>query len=145
MRQVDFYLLSSNKLREDERFACKLAEKVYNLGQKVYIYTESEDQVRAVDSLLWTFRQSSFVPHSVITDHNGEIPISPVLIGYQDKPNIPIDLLINLSSQIPSFYKDSQRIAEIILQDELKRQEGRKRYRYYRSESYELVAHEIKV
>ncbi|CAH9018120.1 DNA polymerase III subunit chi [Candidatus Nitrosacidococcus sp. I8] len=145
MRQIDFYLLNSNKLGEDKRFACKLTEKIYHLGQKIYIYTENKDQAQNIDNLLWTFRQSSFVPHSMIVDHNGEIPISPVLIGYQDKPNIPIDLLINLSLQVPSFYKDFQRIAEIILQDELNRQEGRKRYRYYRSQSYELVAHEIKV
>ncbi|MEZ5578324.1 MAG: DNA polymerase III subunit chi [Candidatus Competibacteraceae bacterium] len=43
--------------------ACRLADKAYGLGHTVYLFTASEARAAALDDLLWTFRQDSFVPH----------------------------------------------------------------------------------
>jgi DNA polymerase-3 subunit chi len=141
MARVDFYLLASCQAQICEQFACKLTEKVYRLGQQVYIHVEDQRQAQIMDDLLWTFRQGSFIPHGLVG--TGDSIASPVLIGHEDKPEIEMNLLINLSPEIPQFFSHFQRIAEIIDQDEIKRHLGRERYRYYRDKGCLLKTHEI--
>lgn len=141
MARVDFYLLASYQAQICEQFACKLTEKVYRLGQQIYIHVEDQHQAQVMDDLLWTFRQGSFVPHSLVGAE--EAVESPVLIGHEGKPEIEMNLLINLSPRIPKFFSHFQRIAEIIDQDEIKRRAGRERYRYYRNQGCLLETHKI--
>ncbi|BAW80456.1 DNA polymerase III chi subunit HolC [Candidatus Nitrosoglobus terrae] len=138
MIRVDFYLLTGQAC---EYFACRLTEKAYNLGQKIYIQTEDQRQAQVINDLLWTFRQGSFIPHSLVGTQ--EIIQPPVLIGYEYKFEIEMNLLINLSSKIPEFCSNFQRVVEIVDQNEHKRQLGREHYRYYRNQGYLLETHQI--
>ncbi|MEA2080825.1 MAG: DNA polymerase III subunit chi, partial [Pseudomonadota bacterium] len=65
MTQVDFYLLQDDSAQNRISFACRLADKAYRLGNRVFIHTESAEQSRRLDDLLWTFQQNSFVPHAI--------------------------------------------------------------------------------
>jgi DNA polymerase-3 subunit chi len=141
MTKVDFYLLTSCHALICEQFACKLAEKAYRLGHRIYIHVEDQHQAQAMDDLLWTFRQGSFIPHGLTGTE--EAIEAPVLIGHEDKPEVEMNLLINLCPQVPRFFSHFQRIAEIIDRDEAKRHAGRKRYRYYRDQGCLLETHEI--
>jgi DNA polymerase-3 subunit chi len=143
MTRVDFYLLIGYQTQIREQFACKLTEKVYRLGQQIYIHVEDQHQAQVMDDLLWTFRQGSFVPHGLVGTE--EAIESPVLIGHEDKPGIEMNLLINLCSEVPQFFSHFQRVAEIIDQDEIKRRIGREHYRYYRDQGCLLKAHDISI
>ena len=56
MTQVDFYVLKDDSALNRVQFACRLADKAYRLGHRVYIHTESAQQTRQLDDLLWTFQ-----------------------------------------------------------------------------------------
>lgn len=52
-------------------------------------------------------------------------------------------ILFNLSSKIPSFYSQFQRVVELIANDEQAKAESRKRYANYRAEQRELYFHQV--
>jgi len=66
MTQVDFYILSDETGTARALLACRLTEKAWKQGHRVYINTASPQQLADLDDLLWTFRAGSFIPHGVI-------------------------------------------------------------------------------
>jgi len=143
MPKVSFYVLTGNAPQLRERFACKLIEKAYRLGHRVYIQVNSPAQAEEIDDLLWIFRAGSFVPHARI--HTAEATEAPVVIGYGDLPKTEFDLLVNLDIEVPTFFAHFKRVAEIINQEESQRQLGRQRYRYYREQNCSLETHELQI
>ncbi|VAW78131.1 DNA polymerase III chi subunit [hydrothermal vent metagenome] len=141
MTEVDFYVLKDNHAKARLRFACRLADKVFQLGQRVFIHTESAEQSQELDTLLWTFQQNSFVPHSVI--QNTDDSLSPVQIGHDAEPDAS-QVLINLAADVPLFFSRFERVAELVNTDNTIRQQGRSRYSFYKERGYPLRTHEIK-
>ena len=138
MSKVDFYILA--KLGREE-FACRIAEKAYYLGHSIYIHAASYEQALAMDKLLWTFKDGSFLPHNLWPDSTS--PDVPILIGHLDNPEPNRDLLINLSHAIPNFFTTFKRIAEIVDTDENTKTLARERFRLYRDQGITLESHQI--
>ena len=83
-------------------YACRLVEKGYKQGtSSIYIHCNNEEEANEIDALLWTFRQESFVPHSLISKENG----SPIEIGWQENQASNIIAIVNLSNQIQRLVK----------------------------------------
>ena len=97
MARVDFYILPDRAANSRPLLACRLAEKAYRLGHRVYIHVESAQQAQYLDDLLWSFRQGSFIPHGITPPQPGDD--TPVLIGWQDAPAGATEVLINLSHE----------------------------------------------
>ena len=138
MTKVDFYILAAGS---PEHTACKLSEKAYSLGNRVYIHTESDQQSIQLDELLWTFREGSFVPHEQYQAGSGSN--SPVQIGCHESPETDCDVLINLSSEVPLFFSRFQRVAELVGTEAQAKNQGRERYRFYRDRGYPMETHEL--
>lgn len=141
MTRVDFYLLPGQEALHRERFACRLADKAYRLGHRVYIHTDGAEQTRQLDNLLWTFQQSSFVPHCTAGENTGEAP--PVLLGHDAEPDQDTPVLINLAPAVPLFFSRFDRVAELIDEQPDIRQQGRARYSFYRERGYPLNTHKL--
>jgi DNA polymerase III subunit chi len=150
MTRIDFYILNGEAPASRELFACRLAEKVYMLGQGVYIHTGDARQTAELDRMLWTFKQNSFVPHGI--EDQSPDPEAAVLIGHSteaDNHNHALvyaegrELLINLAQEIPLFFSSFKRVAEIVGNDEQNKNSGRERYRFYRDRGYTLESHTI--
>ncbi len=139
--RVDFYVLPDQSAQGRERLACRLAEKAYELGNRVYIYVDSGVQARRLDDLLWTFRAGSFVPHR-LHPHPEATP-EPVIIGWNASPDDVIDLLINLTAAIPPFFERFARVAELVDQDETVRKGARERYSDYRKQGCDPKTHKL--
>ena len=140
MGKIDFYVLKDAKYSEKNRFACRLCEKAYKAGYKIHLYTNDENHTAALDELLWTFSDRSFLPHSVGTDTK----TTPISINNQIALG-EYGLLINLTPNIPEFLESFARTAEIISESENDKEAARKRYLYYREQGYTLNSHEITI
>ncbi len=141
MTRVDFYVLSAADAGARDLIACRLVEKAYKLGRKVYIHTESPEQARRLDDLLWTFRPGSFVPH---TQHPAESEADvPVLIGHDAPPEHDSDVLVNLGAEVPAFFSRFERVAELVDQSAEHKQRARERFRFYRDRGYDLHTHNL--
>ncbi|MBL1276563.1 MAG: DNA polymerase III subunit chi [Ectothiorhodospiraceae bacterium] len=138
MTKVDFYILSTGTR---EQLACRLAEKAYTLGNRIYIHTETTEQSTLMDELLWSFREASFVPHEQY--QAGSESESPIQIGCHNSPESHCEVLINLSSEVPLFFSRFLRVAELVGTEKEAKTQGRDRFRFYRDRGYPLETHEL--
>jgi DNA polymerase III subunit chi len=138
MTEVSFYILPSESLQDRYLFACKLIEKAYRSGHFCYVLTDSADQSRIIDDLLWTFRAGSFIPHQIYT---GELPglEKVILIGSLAAPEYWQKTLFNLSSRIPYIGPQTERILEILDNSEATKELGRNRYRQYKQSGMKVT------
>ena len=142
MTRVDFYISTTSNPDNELVTACRLADKAYQLGHRIYIHTADQHQAEHIDNLLWTFRDSSFIPHCM--DVDADANEHPVVIGHGDSPSEVRDVLINLAADIPSFFSRFERVAEVVNGKEELREASRQRFRFYKERGYELNTHEIK-
>ena len=142
--RVDFYVLPDADAGARLRFACRLTEKAYKLDNKTHAHVSGAAQARQLDELLWTFRQGSFIPHE-IADKAAEssTPLAPVTIGHHGEAGFSGDLLINLADEIPPFFDQFARLAEIIDASVECRQRGRERFSFYRDNGYQPDTHKL--
>lgn len=138
MTKVDFYILGAGS---SEQVACRLAEKAYHLGKRIYIHTETPQQARHMDELLWTFREGSFVPHEPY--QAGSPSQSPIQIGCHESPETDCEVLINLAAEVPLFFSRFSRVAELIGPQQEAKVQGRERFRFYRDRGYPLDTHDL--
>jgi DNA polymerase-3 subunit chi len=142
--RVDFYILEPASRDNRLTLACRLAEKAVGQEHEVLINTQSEDEGRRLNDLLWTFSQGSFLPHRLLADDSAPDEGEPVAIGTgQEPPEGRWDLLINLAAEVPQFFGRFTRVAELVDADEENKSAGRERFRYYRDRGYELRTHNV--
>lgn len=139
--RVDFYLLKQTEPNARWLIACRLLEKAYLRGHRVFVFCENQQDAEALDEYLWTFKEDSFIPHHL--QGEGPEPPPPIQIGFGQEPRGFNDLLMNMSAQIPSFFTRFQRIMEIVSHDEEAKNISRQHYREYRAQGCELFTHEI--
>lgn len=139
--RVDFYVLKTENPHLLKMTACRLIEKIYKQGMTIFVCVENEEEATVLDSLLWTFRQGSFVPHERYGAHG---PMTPVLIGCVDAvPEGGRDVLLNLARKLPVGIEAFRRVADLVDQTPDVRQAGRLRYRAYQAFKIEILTHTI--
>ncbi len=148
MTRIDFYVLPDADPAQRPLLACKLAEKAYSQGMKVYIHTASEHDTQHLDELLWTFRDGSFLPHAMVkpeSDPAGSDPgfTPPILLGHDHEPTAHTDVLINLGDEIPLFFGRFERVTELVDQRPELLTQSRERFRFYRDRGYEPNSHKL--
>jgi DNA polymerase III subunit chi len=141
--RVDFYVLKSAAAQQRWAFACRLTEKAYLKDLKIVIVNDTLADAQALDELLWTFNERSFVPHKVCLDEQSLDPATPVHLVLESAAIPAADLLVNLAHRFPTQLQRYQRIAEIIDADEERRRQGRERFKAYRDLKFTLETHQI--
>jgi DNA polymerase III subunit chi len=90
MTEVGFYHLKSTPL---ERALPQLLERALAGGHRIIVMAASEERVMSLDSLLWTWRDDSFLPHGTRRDANAAR--QPVLLTIEDEnPNAATMLVL---------------------------------------------------
>lgn len=83
MAEIWFYHLTRQPL---ERVLPPLLEKSLERGWRAVVQTSSEERLRALDDLLWTYSEESFLAHG--TAHDGDPALQPVyLTAGAENPN----------------------------------------------------------
>lgn len=139
MTNVDFYVVSDAGADARLRVAARLADKALAAGHKVFINSQSEDQAKSLDELLWSFRPSSFLPHALATETTDEL----ITIGWGQEPDGHGDILINLELAPPGFFSRFERVLEVVTQDESALAALRKAWVFYKDRGYPLKKHDL--
>ena len=100
--RVDFYVLKSAAARQRWAFACRLTEKAYLKDLKIVIVNDTLADAQALDELLWTFNERSFIPHKVCLDERSVDPATPVHLTLEPIAIASADLLVNLTPRLPA-------------------------------------------
>lgn len=136
MTQVNFYTLPSSEAQSRLLFVCRLTEKAYSLGHRIHIQTESDQQSKLLDDLLWQYASSSFIPHRTmdgIGDSSDPVSLDTSFAGVKHA-----DVLINLGKQASQAADQFARINEVISPDSQSLEQGRNRYRDYKGKGYKI-------
>jgi DNA polymerase-3 subunit chi len=133
-----FYILKSTDVKAQSLCACRLVDKAYKNGRKVYVYNESAEAAEKFNIHLWTFNDISFVPHEIAKPETS----APVIIGWEAPPS-GFDVLVNLTLQVPHFFAMFNHVIEIIPDIAEIKTKGRERYKYYQSQNFKLETHEV--
>ena len=140
--RVDFYVQSGGPARGHLTLACRVTEKAFQAGHQVYIRCSSVEQAKTLDQLLWTFSQNSFVPHSIKGIGKTR---TPVTIGNEPAKSETAQVVVSLAGDPVADFSNFLRIAEIVGHEDVERESGRKRFRFYRENGVEPTTHEIKL
>jgi DNA polymerase-3 subunit chi len=130
MSQVNFYILNKVVKHPREHFTCKIANQIWSKETSIYIHTASISQAKFIDKLLWTFNTDSFLAHDILPINQPNI-YTPIVIGYDDNICTDMDILINLTLEIPIFFTKFLRVIEIV--DNSNREIARDHYSFYKN------------
>lgn len=140
MPNIDFYLVKEAAISDCYAFVCRLVDKAFQQKHQIYIHANSAEEAKTLDDLLWTFRDTSFIPHGLYQNTGKD---EAVRIGVNVHPEAPYDILINLTSDIPNFFNHFHRVLEIVPQATASKNSARKKYKVYKEKSCELVTHDL--
>lgn len=142
MTRIDFYKLASVDPRQRQVLACRIIEKAWRTGIKIYILAADTEEARLLDNLLWTFRQGSFIPHAVLSE-DGNIPENvSILIGVRTQPPPGYtQLLINMKLDNANRVDAFDRVIVVLNEDPQILQLGRQRYKEYREAGHTMETH----
>lgn len=138
---VDFYLLTEETVESRHAFACKLIEKIWRLNHRIFVYCSDQKSAEVMDELLWTYKPNSFIPHHI--QGEGPEPPPPVQIGYGAEPRGFSDVMVNLTTTIPTFVARFNRVVEIVANHSSQKENARQLYRMYRRQNYAIKTHNI--
>jgi DNA polymerase-3 subunit chi len=141
--RVDFYVLKSAAAKMRWAFACRLTEKAYLRDLSIVIVNDTLADAQALDDLLWTFNERSFIPHKLCMDEQSMDPAAKVHLAVLPTALPAADLLVNLTARLPEHWERHARIAEIIDADEDRRRLGRERFKTYRDFKVTLETHQL--
>ena len=69
--EVIFHHFENDDEKERMNYVYRLIEKGYKQRFGIiYIHASNEEQAELIDGQLWTFRQESFIPHSMLKNKN---------------------------------------------------------------------------
>ncbi len=139
--RVDFYLLSSGDASERLRFSCRLTQKAWTAGHRIFVHVGSDQAASEMDKLLWSFSQQSFIPHAIAG--TAEAAHAPVVIGTDPTAHGEHDLLISLVDQFSKSVSHFKRVAEVVASDEGAKASARERFKRYRAMGVEPNTHNI--
>lgn len=144
MTRIDFYVLAGIDPLARLHLVCKLAEKAVGARQKVFIYSDSEQQLEQLDRSLWDFRAMSFIGHQRLSaDHVVSSSDNDPVHLSSGVPGNDRNLLINLATEVPSFFSRFERTLEVVNEQPEVQGAGRLRYRFYQQRGYPLHHHKI--
>lgn len=132
MTRIDFYQLNPGRHRYDQ-VVCQLCQKAYDNNQLTLLLTDDSQQSQHLDHKLWTFRDDSFLPHDCEQDSTA---LTPILIHDNPDPRGDRQLLINLSSEVPIYFAQFERVIELVTEDN--KQQARAHYSFYKERGYPL-------
>jgi DNA polymerase-3 subunit chi len=139
--RIDFYALSDATPEARLQLACRLVEKAYHLGHRVYVHVGTQERARRLDDLLWTFRAGSFLPHALLRE--APTDDEPIWIGFDTEACPSGEVLVNLADAVPPFYGSFQRVVEVVGHSEAERLGARERYRIYRERGHSPHTHRL--
>ncbi|MDE2295996.1 MAG: DNA polymerase III subunit chi [Gammaproteobacteria bacterium] len=141
--RVDFYVLDREDSRQRMVVGCRLAEKAYLRDLRAVLLADTTGDAEALDALLWTFADPSFVPHGLIVNGAAADPSAPVQLTADAARAPAADVLVNLSARMPEGFERYPRIAEIVDAEPGRRERARERFKTYRDHALVVETHRL--
>ena len=110
MTETLFYHLERRSLEE---VLPGMVEKSLQRGWRAAIKTDSSERSDALDTLLWTYDDQSFLPHAQAGD--GDPAGQPVLISVEDGNPNSAQIVFYVGGALPSDWDSLRDLARVVL------------------------------
>jgi DNA polymerase-3 subunit chi len=137
MTHIDFHVRPIQAHREHDLFICKLVAKAWQDGQRVHLHCQDHHTQTALDELLWTFQETSFVPHAVLG--SAAAASVAVTLGVGEEVPAIAQVLVNLHPEVPPFFSQFEQVIETTGADENTKTRARQRYKFYKDRGYSIA------
>jgi DNA polymerase-3 subunit chi len=139
MTEVAFHFNAPDKLG----YACRLLRKAFGTGSQVVV-TGSPEQLRELDTTLWTFGALEFIPHCHGTGQGQRVQArSPIILADEPRTAPHQQVLVNLGAAVPDGFERFERLIEVVTQDGDDRTHARQRWKHYADRGYAIVRHDL--
>lgn len=136
MPNVSFYVLESSNIKDFYKTIVQLTVKAHEAENQVLIHSNHPQILQPIDDYLWSFSETSFIPHVLVTNDEEVDDIDPIILA-SFEPSLPKDLLIQLADQVPENFNQYNRIIEILYSEPSYLERGRERFKFYRQNGIE--------
>jgi DNA polymerase-3 subunit chi len=110
MTETLFYHLERRQL---EDVLPGLVEKSLGRGWRALIRTDSAERSDALDTLLWTYDEQSFLPHAQAGE--GDPALQPVLITMEEGNPNKADIFFYVGGTAPAAWRDVAGLSRVVL------------------------------
>jgi DNA polymerase-3 subunit chi len=139
--RADFYLIDKPRFREQPLLlVCELAKRCHGTGKATLVLCASQAEAEALDDLLWSFEEDSFIEHQIagLDEEEDDVPVLIVPPGV-DAPMRP--MVINLRAEaVPEGF---ERALEVVPAEASAREPLRERWTLYKSRGLALAKHDM--
>jgi len=141
MTEVMFHLDVPDRLG----YACRLLRKAHARGAKVVV-SASQATLATLDTLLWTFEATDFVPHRHRAPGASVAPRlreTAIWLVERVEQAPHHEALLNLGDELVPGFESFERVIEIVPHEEAPKQAARLRWRHYADRGYVLTQHRV--
>ncbi|HUZ74357.1 MAG TPA: DNA polymerase III subunit chi [Stellaceae bacterium] len=135
MSEVGFYHLGTTPL---ERALPRLLERALAEGHRAVVIAGSAERVAALDALLWTYSDASFLPHGAVRD--GTEPRQPIWLTTADENPNGATMLVLVDGAASAQLAGFRRVCDLFDgNDEAAVAAARARWRAAKAAGHDLV------
>ena len=117
---------------------CDLVEKYYLAKKRIIISIKDGEEARSFDQLLWTWKQSSFIPHRFFESLDSR-PEEPVVITSTLNESLGFDVLIMFDPVPINIMHNFSKIIDFAEKyDPNRLTKSRERYKEYMKDNFKL-------
>jgi len=138
MTRIEFHFNAPERLQ----YACRLLRKANAQNLRIGV-VGSAPSLRQLDSALWTFSASDFLPHSMASDSVEVQNASTILLSEDADLCAGRNVLVNLGDDVPAGFERFERLIEIVAVDDHGRMTARQRWKHYTAQGYDLLQHDL--
>ena len=146
-------MLDNGNRQDKLHYACRITQKAYDQGLKVFVQSDDRNVSQQMDSLLWTFSRESFIPHCIRDTPERSWEDYPVQLGSLQTGNsghgegqfdeFCADVVVNLADTPSDVIFGFPRIVDLVSGEQTDRIAGRERFRMYREKGLQPNTHKL--
>jgi DNA polymerase-3 subunit chi len=123
-------------------YTCRLLRKAVASGARLVV-TGPAEALDRLDTELWTFSATDFVPHCRVQAEPALLAASPVVLAGDPAAAPHQQVLLNLGAEVPAGFERFERVIEVVGLDDADRLQARTRWRHYADRGYAMTRHDL--
>ena len=138
MTEIAFHFNAPDRLA----YTCRLLRKAVASGARLVV-TGPAEALDRLDTELWTFSATDFVPHCRARAEPALLAASPVVLADDPVSTPHQQVLLNLGAEVPTGFERFERVIEVVGLDDANRLQARMRWRHYADRGYAMTRHDL--
>ena len=138
MTEIAFHFNAPDRLA----YTCRLLRKAVSAGARLVV-TGPAEALDRLDTELWTFSATDFVPHCRAQAEPALLAASSVVLANDAGTAPHQEVLLNLGAGVPPGFERFERVIEVVGLDDTDRQQARTRWRHYADRGYAMTRHDL--